>query len=157
MIRRALVETIKCVLDDGAFAPTRAHEDDAGLDLYAREDAIIPAHGSAVFDTGVHIELPHLEVSNGMWTEVWKTVGFIKSKSGLYVKHDIVTNGTVDKGYTGSIVVKLHNHGGNDYQVKRGDKIAQLCIVPVLTPAVQIVRKLNDTSRGANGFGSTGR
>ena len=67
---------MKIKLDNGAFMPNRAHEDDAGLDIYARESQIVPARGSAIFDTGVHIELPK------------GTVGMIKSKSGLNVKHE---------------------------------------------------------------------
>lgn len=148
---------INIVLDEGAFAPTRAHDDDAGLDLYAREDAVVPARGSAIFDTGVHVELPRVEVYNGIFAERWRTAGFIKSKSGLNIKHDIISDGTVDVGYTGSITVKLYNLGDKDYEVKRGDKISQLCIVPVLTPKPKIVDKLQDTERGTGGFGSTGR
>ena len=148
---------INIVLDEGAFAPTRAHEDDAGLDLYAREDAVVPARGSAVFDTGVHVELPKLGVYNGIFAEKWRTAGFIKSKSGLNIKHNIISDGTVDVGYTGSITVKLYNLGDDDYEVKRGDKISQLCIVPVLTPKPKIVEKLQETERGTGGFGSTGR
>ena len=60
-------------------------------------------------------------------------------------------------GYTGSIVVKLYNHSTEDYHVKRGDKISQLVIVPVLTPTLEVVDALEDTERGDNGFGSTGR
>lgn len=68
---------IKIKLDEGAKMPTRAHETDAGLDIYAREDQMIPAKESAIFDTGVHIELPP------------NTTGFLKSKSGLNVKYGI--------------------------------------------------------------------
>lgn len=79
---------MKIVLDDGAFMPTRAHETDAGLDLYAMDDAIVSAKESVKFDTGVHIELPP------------DTVGFIKSKSGLNVRHGIISEGVIDEGYT---------------------------------------------------------
>lgn len=132
-------------LDEGARMPTRAHETDAGLDLYAREDQIVPARGWAKFDTGVHIELPV------------GTVGMLKSKSGLNVKHGIVSEGVIDVGYTGSIVVKLYNHSDVDYQVKAGDKISQLVILPILTPSLDLVDTLDDTDRGDNGFGSSGR
>ena len=100
---------MKVVLDEGAFMPTRAHDNDAGLDLYAREDTIVCAKESATFDTGVHVELPP------------DTVGFIKSKSGLYMKHGITSDGVIDEGYTGSIVVKLINHSGRDYKVHKGN------------------------------------
>lgn len=136
---------MKIKIDENAFVPTRAHETDAGLDLYARENQIVPAHGSAIFDTGVHVELPPF------------TAGFLKSKSGLNVKHNLTSEGVLDVGYTGSIVVKLYNHGETDYQVKMGDKISQLVVVDIHIPHLQIVDELQDTSRGNNGFGSTGR
>ena len=136
---------IKVKLDDGAMIPTRAHSTDAGLDIYSREDAIVPAQESTIFDTGVHIELPE------------GTVGMLKSKSGLNVKHGIVSEGVIDVGYTGSIRVKLYNHSGFDYKVKAGDKISQLVILPILTPTPYLVDSLDATERGDNGFGSSGR
>lgn len=136
---------MKIKIDENAFVPTRAHETDAGLDLYAREDQIVPAHGSAIFDTGVHVELPPF------------TAGFLKSKSGLNVKHNLTSEGVIDVGFTGSIVIKLYNHGDTDYYVKRGDKISQLVVVDIHIPHLQIVDELQDTARGNNGFGSTGR
>ena len=136
---------MKIMLDEGAYMPTRAHETDAGLDLYAMEDTIVLAKESAVFDTGVHIELPP------------QSVGFIKSKSGLNVKHGIVSEGVIDVGYTGSIKVKLYNHSGYDYKVNRGDKISQLVILPIYTPNLEVVYDLDETERGNNGFGSSGK
>lgn len=136
---------MKLMLDDGAIMPTRAHDTDAGLDLYAMEGQIVPAKESAIFDTGVHIELP-----NG-------TVGMLKSKSGLNVKHGLTGEGVIDVGYTGSIKVKLYNHSGYDYEVKKGDKISQLVIMPILTPKLELVDSLEETERGDGGFGSTGR
>lgn len=138
-------EVMKIMLDEGAFMPTRAHEADAGLDLYARETCIVSARESVKFDTGVHIELPP------------DTVGFLKSKSGLNVKHGILSEGVIDEGYTGSIVVKLYNNSGKDYLVNRGDKISQLVILPVLKPTLEVVDSLEKTERGENGFGSSGR
>lgn len=132
-------------LDRGAYMPTRAHDTDAGLDLYAMITQIVPAKESAVFDTGVHVELPY------------GTVGMIKSKSGLNVKHGLTSEGVIDVGYTGSIVVKLYNHSGYDYTVNAGDKISQLVILPMLTPELELVDRLDDTERGAGGFGSTGK
>lgn len=137
--------SVKVVLDSGAYVPTRAHKTDAGLDLKAKEGQIVPARESAVFDTGVHIEL-----SEG-------TVGFLKSKSGLNVKYGITSEGVIDSGYTGSIRVKLYNNSGYDYEVKAGDKISQLVILPIYTPEVRIVNELTETERGNGGFGSSGR
>ena len=91
---------MKIMLDEGAFMPTRAHPTDAGLDLRAKERVKIWPGMTAAIDTGVHIELP-----KGYY-------GKIESKSGLNVKHDIVScGGTIDEPYRGSIVVKLYNFG----------------------------------------------
>lgn len=136
---------MKIKLDKGAFMPTRAHKTDAGLDLYAGEKKVIPAKGSAVFDTGVHIELPK------------GTVGMLKSKSGLNVKHGLTSEGVIDVGYTGSICVKLYNNSDKDYTVNKGDKISQLVIMPIVTPTLELVEDLTETERGNGGFGSTGR
>ena len=133
------------MLDTGAFMPTRAYPADAGLDLYAKEDAIVDAKDSCTFDTGVHIEIPE------------GCVGFLKSKSGLNVKHGITSEGVIDAGYTGSIVVKLYNNSGYEYRVKAGDKISQLVLLPIITPDLELSDTLEDSDRGANGFGSTGR
>lgn len=132
-------------LDEGAKMPTRAHETDAGLDIYARNSQIVPAKESATFDTGVHVELPV------------GTVGMLKSKSGLNVKHGLTSEGVIDVGYTGSIVVKLYNNSGYDYRVEKGDKISQLVIMPILTPELELVETLEATDRGDNGFGSSGK
>ena len=101
-----------------------------------------------IIDTGVHIEIPE------------GYVGFIKSKSGLNVKYGITAEGVVDSGYTGSIVVKLYRQCSSPTMVKlfkKGDKITQLVILPIITPEVEIVDTLQKTERGDNGFGSTGR
>ena len=137
---------MKIKLDEGAIMPQRAHPTDAGLDLFAREPQIVPARESAIFNTGVHIEIPE------------GYVGFLKSKSGLNVKHDITSEGVIDCGYTGSIVVKLYNNGGYDYTVRKGDKISQLVILPIAHGFnLELVDSLEDTDRGNGGFGSTGR
>ena len=136
---------MKVKLDDFAFIPERAHNTDAGLDLKSPICIEIPARSSAVIDTGVHVDLPI------------GTVGFLKSKSGLNVNHNITSDGVIDVGYTGSIKVKLYNHGIIPYQVLRGDKITQLVVVECHFPDVEIVEELDDTERGNKGFGSTGR
>ena len=136
---------MKILLDEGAKMPTRAHPWDAGLDMYAIEDGYICCCNSRTFDTGVHIEIPE------------GYVGLVKSKSGLMCNHGIVTDGTIDAHYTGPIKVCLFNHGSSSYEVKAGDKIAQLVIVPCLLPELELVDSLDETDRGDNGFGSTGR
>lgn len=136
---------MKIMLDKDAKMPTRAHPTDAGLDLYAIEDKTILPNSSAVFDTGVHVELPK------------GTMGLIASKSGLNIKWGLTSEGIIDEGYTGSIKVKLYNHSRYGYEVKKGDKISQLVILPILTPELELVDSLEDTERGNNGFGSSGR
>ena len=136
---------MKIMIDKGAFKPDRAHKADAGLDLFAMECQTVPAGGSAIFNTGVHIEIPI----------GW--VGMLKSKSGLNVKYGITSEGVIDAGYTGGIIVKLYNNSESDYVVKRGDKISQLVIMPVMLPDLEVVEKFDETERGDNGFGSTGK
>lgn len=136
---------MKLKLDIGAFKPIRAHKTDAGMDLLSPIDVCVPPRGSVCIDTGVHLELP------------MHTVGMVKSKSGLNVKHGITSEGVIDVGYTGSIMVKLYNHSDTPYQVVRGDKISQLVILPIITLPLELVDELDKTERGNNGFGSTGR
>ena len=137
---------IKVKLDYGAYMPEYAHKDDAGMDLRSPRDEVIWPLDSATIDTGVHIAIP-----SGM-------VGMIKSKSGLNVKHDLTSEGVIDSGYTGSIVVKLYNHSTTKkYFIKKGDKISQLVILPICHADLQQVDELEKTDRGSNGFGSTGR
>ena len=136
---------MKIMLDDIAHIPSRSHETDAGLDLRTPEAVTIPTHGSVAVDTGVHVELPH------------GCAGLLVSKSGLNVKHDITSTGLIDEGYTGSIVVKLYNHGDRDYHFYPGDKITQLVVIPVRYEPVELVEDFDESERGDNGFGSTGR
>ena len=143
--QQARPEVLRVRLDDGAYLPQRAHDTDAGLDLRTPVDAYVRAGGSTVIDTGVHIQLPP------------GTVGMLKSKSGLNVKDGIVSEGVIDEGYTGTILVKLYNHGTEAKQFSRGDKITQLVVLPVLYPRVEQAEEIQGGDRGDNGFGSTGR
>lgn len=136
---------MKVQLDHGSYMPERAHSTDAGLDLRSPVAAIVPARGSVTIDTGVHIALPH------------GTAGMLVSKSGLNHNHDITSDGLVDIGYTGSIRVKLYNHGDTDYHIARGDKISQLVVIKYMPLSLQRVAALPDTARGTGGFGSSGR
>lgn len=136
---------MEIILDDGAYMPSRGYSADAGLDLRAPEAVTVPAYGSVMVDTGVHVALPQ------------GCAGLLVSKSGLNVRHDITSTGLIDEGYTGSIVVKLYNHGGGDYQLAAGDKITQLVVIPVVRESLEQVSVFNATERGDNGFGSTGR
>lgn len=136
---------MKIKLDSGAIAPTRAHDTDAGLDLYSPIEINIPSGWSRYINTGVHIQLPH------------GTAGLIVSKSGLNVNHGITSTGLIDEGYTGAIRVRLYNKSPEDYQIHVGDKISQLVVIPVLYEPVEIADSIEGGERGDNGFGSTGR
>lgn len=135
---------MKIVLEPDAYLPTRAHGLDAGYDIYSREDAVVYAGDSWTFDTGVHMAIPK------------GYVGDVKSKSGMMTKYGIITDGTVDAGYTGSIRVKLFNLSRCAVSIVKGQKIAQIVIKKILTPALEVVDQLEETERGENGFGSTG-
>lgn len=136
---------MKVVVDKGAKIPTRAHSDDAGLDLYSAETETIevPSFGYTVIETGIHVQIP-----SGY-------VGLLTSKSGLMLR-GITCRGTVDSGYTGSIKAILFNHSKKPYRVAPGDKVTQLVIMSCITPGIELVKSLEDTERGEFGFGSTG-
>lgn len=136
---------IAVMLDEGAYMPERAHPTDAGMDLRTPKPAYVPARGSSVIDTGVHVALPS------------GTVGMLKSKSGLNVSAGLVGEGVIDEGYTGSIRVKLYNHSDEPYRFSRGDKVTQLVVMPCCYPAPVEVDAMVGTDRGDGGFGSTGR
>ena len=135
---------MKITLKNGAFAPERAHATDAGLDLRTTMPFEIAPFGMTVIDTGVCLALPA------------GTMGMIRSKSGLMARV-ITADGTIDEGYRGSIRVVLFNHAPNKMHFLAGDKIAQLVIAPVLYVKTEMVKALDETERGENGFGSTGR
>ena len=123
--------------------PTRAHETDAGLDLYAMHGAVLSPCGMAIIDTGLHVEIPK------------GYVGLITSKSGLMSK-GITSRGTIDCGYTGSIKAVLFNHSRKVVEIEAGQKITQLVILPIITPELEVVDSLEETDRADGGFGSTG-
>jgi dUTP pyrophosphatase len=135
---------MKVMLESGAVMPSRAHRADAGMDLYAREEQIILPGESAVFDTGVHVELEP------------GTFGKLESKSGLNVNYDVVScGGVIDSGYTGSIRVKLYNLGKRPYMIRQGQKIVQMIVMPCLYPELEQSDTLDETERGTDGFGSS--
>lgn len=134
---------IAVMLDDGAYMPERAHKLDAGLDLRSPVTVRIEPGEAAVINTGVHMAIPE------------GYVGMLKSRSGLNVKYGLQNEGVIDSGYTGSICVKLYNHGKNPILIESGDKISQIVILPIITPEIELVDELEQTERGNNGFGST--
>lgn len=139
------LKSVKVSLDKGAYIPERAYHSDAGLDLRTPFSFIVPPKSRYAVDTGVHVEIPE------------GYVGFLKSKSGLNVNKGVLSEGVIDAGYSGSIVVCLYNQGDELVQFDEGSKITQLVILPVETPEVVIVNEIESLDRGSNGFGSTGK
>lgn len=130
--------------------PAYATEGSAGLDLRAcMDDAVtIPKGGRALIPTGLAIELPSAE-----------TVALIFARSGLAIKHGLALSngvGVIDSDYRGEIKVGLINQGDAEFTVEPGERVAQMVIMPVLQPQIELVQTLSETERGAGGFGSTG-
>lgn len=134
---------MKIVVDEGANIPTRAHRNDAGLDLYATKSGWILPKCRKVFGTGLHAEIP-----TGY-------VGMLTSKSGLMLK-GITSRGTIDQGYTGEIKAVLFNHSWSFVRINKGQKITQLVLMRIAIPVLDFVESLKETERADGGFGSTG-
>ena len=128
-----------------AVLPTRAHFDDAGLDLYCLEDLLLDPAAGKVAKTGIAIALPKGHV------------GLVVDRSSLAKRGLKTAGGVIDAGYRGEIHILLWNISNEPIQLRSGERIAQLLILPIATPAVQEVSTLDETSRGLNGFGSTGK
>jgi dUTP pyrophosphatase len=134
-------------LSDDALMPTRGSDGAVGYDLYSTEDAIVPCQaGRALVGTGIALVLPP-----GVY-------GRVAPRSGLAAKHCIgVGAGVIDPDYTGEVKVILFNHGENDFEVKKGDRIAQLILEKCEVPPIgEIINLVKETERGSGGFGSTG-
>jgi dUTP pyrophosphatase len=132
-------------LHPDAILPSYAHEGDAGLDLFSNEDIIIKAGERAIVSTGLAIGLP-----KGYVALVW-------DKSGLAAKNGIKTMaGVGDSGYRGEYKIVVLNTSKENFEIKKSQKIAQLLVQPIIHAEVEEVLELSESSRGANGFGSTG-
>lgn len=133
-------------LNPKATLPVYNHEGDAGMDMFALENTVVPARGRALVGTGIAMEIP------------LGFVGLVWGKSGLAVHHGIITSaGVIDAGYRGEVKVALVNTSDEDYTIQAGHKVAQLLIQKVEHPEIVEVSELSDTTRGINGFGSTGK
>lgn len=135
----------RVMLDKGAKMPTKAHDTDAGFDLYTPRAFTVLRGASTIINTGVHIEIPR------------GYVGFLKSKSGLNVKYGITGEGVIDAGYTGSIVAKLYNDGSNPVRFEEGQKIIQIVFLPIPEVDLELTDSFEETERGDGGFGSSGK
>ena len=132
-------------LTETAILPKRGSAKAAGYDIAASEDTIIPAKGKGIVKTGLSIAIPP------------QTYARIAPRSGLAVKNFIDTGaGVVDEDYRGEVGVVLFNHSDTDFKVVRGDRVAQLILERITTPDVVEVDDLDETDRGAGGYGSTG-
>lgn len=133
---------------EGLPLPSYATDGAAGMDVVAAEDLTLgPAQRHAVL-TGFAVAIPHgYEIQ-------------VRPRSGLALKHGITclnTPGTIDSDYRGEVKVILANLGSEPFEIRRGERIAQLVPAPVLKAAFRKVDALSETTRGAGGFGSTGR
>lgn len=140
---KLLVEKI----DKNAIIPFKAHDDDAGMDLFSIEEIILEPMERKMIHTGIKIQLPK------------NTEAQIRPRSGLALKHGITvlnTPGTIDEGYRGEIRIILINFSKEKFKIQKGMKIAQMVIKPVLNLQVEEVYELTETSRGESGFGSSG-
>lgn len=134
------------LLHPAARLPTRGTPTDAGLDLYSDVDGEIKPGQRVMFSTGISMSIP-----DGY-------VAYVRPRSGLAAKHGIdVLAGVIDSSYRGQVRVLLINHGGSTFEVYEGDRIAQLVIHKIELWKPELVEELDETERGANGFGSTGR
>ena len=134
-----------------AVLPQQKHVDkltgDSGYDVSAVEDTVIPARGAAVVPVGLQLA----DVPPGIWIR-------IESRSGTNFKHLVSAfSGIIDNQYRGSLDVQLNNRSDVDYQVKKGDRIAQLVMYPLIVVDTAWAEQATSTDRGAQGFGSTGR
>jgi dUTP pyrophosphatase len=128
-----------------ATLPTRAHPDDAGLDLYNLEDfRMAPGEGKMI-KTGIALAIP-----GGF-------VGLVADRSSLAKRGLKTAGGVIDAGYRGEIHIVMWNVSKEVFELKKGERLAQLMIIPIATPAVVEVQELDDTARGAKGFGSSGK
>lgn len=131
-----------------ATIPTKGSALAAGYDLYAAEDAVIPGQGQGLVATDISVIVPE------------GTYGRVAPRLGLAVKHGILTGaGVVDADYRGEIKVVLFNHKPVDFEIKKGDRIAQLVLEKIVNAEIQEITKdqLTSTERGEAGFGSTGK
>ena len=133
-------------LDEGAAHPRQAYKHDAGIDLALKHDLTVPVGSHRVGDTGVHVAVPRDHVG----------MVFVRSSTGIK-KNLVLSNGTgiIDSGYTGEIMLSLHNTGNSTQHIQAGDYIAQLVTVPIAPNEIAEVRELGGTQRGTNGIGSS--
>lgn len=139
-------------LNENAISPTRSHDGDLGYDLYAVKGVTIPAQGGwgatarRMVHTGVGFQFP----------PGWG--GLLKDRSSMASRGLYITGGVIDNGYTGEIIIVLNNDTGQQQRISKGDKIAQMVLIPVANFELEEVDQLiTHDDRGVSGFGSTGK
>lgn len=142
--------TLPLKLLPGGRLPKRAHPSDAGLDCYARRDALLIQGVVTVIPLGFQ-----LGALSGMYGDPPYEVQ-VRGRSGLASDGIVAHVGTVDSGYRGELSVMLVNLTDRPFQVKAGDRVAQIVIAPIIVPAIKVTDVVGTSDRGANGFGSTG-
>ena len=126
--------------------PSQKHASDIGYDISSSDDVILKSNEVTLVNTGIAINLPQ------------QCAGFVLPRSGLSTKHKITlinSPGLIDPGYTGELLVPLMNHGDKDYEIKAGDRIAQLVLINTHVVDFKVVDSLPETDRSSGGFGST--
>jgi dUTP pyrophosphatase len=141
-------------LNENAITPTKAHKSDAGYDLYSPIDVVLEPGKPTKIPTGVALKLSDNIFSGIMCPN---TVGLICDRSSMGSKGIKVMGGVCDSSYRGDVTVCLTNLTNQPYEIKSGDKIAQILFLPVLNPRIQEIDNLEETERGSKGFGSSGR
>ena len=130
-----------------AKLPKKNHSNDTGYDVFSVEDKLVPAHGSAVVDVGLEFGY----IPEGYWIAV-------ESRSGLSFKHNVIAHrGILDNGYRGNAGILLYNLSDKDYQVTKGDRIAQFVLYPIIHADIGWTDQAVESTRGNNGFGSSGK
>ena len=134
------------LISSNGKVPSQKHVSDIGYDISASDDVTLKSNEVTLVNTGIAINLPQ------------QCAGFVLPRSGLSTKHKITlinSPGLIDPGYTGELLVPLINHGDDDYEIKAGDRIAQLVLINTNSVNFKVVDSLPETDRSSGGFGST--
>lgn len=134
--------------NDNAKLPQKNNTSDSGYDVFCVEEKVIPARGSAVVDVGLKFG----SIPTNFWIKV-------ESRSGLGFKHGIMAHpGIIDNGYRGDAGIKLYNLTDKDYQIAKGDRIAQFVLYPLAQNFIpEFTLEVKESDRGEKGFGSSGK
>lgn len=136
---------MKVKLINGAQAPKRAHKTDAGYDLFLNTDITIPSGSVAIINTGVCVEIPH------------GYAGLLAMRSSICKTGLIIQQPLIDEGYTGELHAIIGNPTRDTFSAKKGDRLYSLYVFPIYNGEIEIVNELDDSERGTDWSGSTGK